>query len=253
MSYNRILADKDYGNYIIDKCYEDEPFKFDQFDSSVEKLKDLIDTRYIDNDEVYRDKKCIVVASGGSVMKSELGDEIDKFDLIVRTNLAKYEGFEKHVGSRTDVRFLSHKTFGNTLPTADFSAYDVDYVPNSNSHLVIRSVGNIGSMIPGFALNQNGKNKFSILDLEYNTYLDKQLKTGHYCTVGFSAVHTMMDLGCKVYIYGFDFYDESTSYHYYEKVSKVAQTGRTNHPMKKEKVYIDYLVNAGKIEKLYGN
>jgi len=250
MIYNKILADKGYGNFIIDKCYNDEPFKFDQFNSSVEILKDLIDTRYIDDDEIYKDKKCIIVASGGSVLHNELGDEIDEFDLIVRTNLAQYEGFEKHVGSRTDVRFLSHKTFGNTLNDVDFSAYDVGYIPNSNSHLIIRSVGNIGSMIPGFILNQDGKNKFSILDLDYNTYLDRQLNTGHYCTVGFSAVYTMMDLGCEVYIYGFDFYDESTPYHYYEKVSKKAQTGRVNHPMKNEKVYMDYLVNTEKIKRL---
>ena len=137
MNYNKILADKAYGNYIIDKCYEDTPDKFVQFDSSVKRLKDLVETRYIDNDNVYKDKTCIVVASGGSVLKNELGDEIDKFDLIVRTNLAQHEGFEKHVGSRTDVRFLSHKTFGNTLNNKDFSAYNVDYIPKSNSHLII--------------------------------------------------------------------------------------------------------------------
>tara|TARA_R110000796_G_C14560180_1_gene434775 strand:- start:499 stop:1251 length:753 start_codon:yes stop_codon:yes gene_type:complete len=250
MSYNKILADRDYGNFIIDKCHKDEPFKFNQFNSSVNQLKDLLDIKYIDNDGVYKGKKCVVVASGGSVLDNKLGDEIDEFDLIVRTNLAQYEGFEKHVGSRTDVRFLSHKAFGNTLSNVDFSSYDVDYIPNSNSHLIIRSVGNIGSMIPGFILNQDGKNKFSILDLDYNTYLDRQLNTGHYCTVGFSAVHTMMDLGCEVYIYGFDFYNESTSYHYYEKVSKKAQTGRANHPMKNEKVYFDYLMATDKIKRL---
>tara|TARA_B100001564_G_C20606553_1_gene655435 strand:+ start:257 stop:1009 length:753 start_codon:yes stop_codon:yes gene_type:complete len=249
MSFDRILATKDYGKFIIDKCNETESYKFSEFNSSVEELKQLIDTRYID-ENIYDGKSCVVVASGGSVLQKEFGEVIDKFDLVVRTNLAKFEGFEKHVGSRTDVRFLSHKTFGNTLPKEDFSAYDTNYVPNSKSHLIIRSVGNVGSMIPGFALNKDGENNFSILDLDYNTYLDRQLNTGHYCTVGFSAVHTMMDLGCEVYIYGFDFYNESTPYHYYEKVSKKAQTGRANHPMKSEKVYIDYLVNVEKVKRL---
>ena len=136
MSYDRILANKEYGNFIIDKCYQDEPYKFEKFNTSVERLKNLVSTDYIDDDEIYKGKTCVVVASGGSVLSNELGKEIDKFDLVVRTNLAQFEGFEKHVGSRTDVRFLSHKTFGNTLPTADFSAYDVNYVPNSNSQLI---------------------------------------------------------------------------------------------------------------------
>jgi len=249
MSYDRILATSDYAKYIIDKCKEMESFKFTKYDSTVYELKKLIDDNFIDKN-IFEGKSCVVVASGGSVLTNQLGDKIDKFDLVVRTNLAKFEGFEKHVGSRTDVRFLSHKTFGNTLKEEDFSAYDINYIPNSNSHLIIRSTGNVGSMIPGFAMNKNSRNKFSILDLDYNTYLDRQLNSGHFCTVGFSAVHTMMDLGCEVYIYGFDFYDESMPYHYYEKVSRVAQTGRANHPMKNEKVYIDYLIATDKIKRL---
>jgi len=168
----------------------------------------------------------------------------------VRTNLAQYEGFEKYVGSRTDVRFISHKSFGNTLNNIDFSAYDINYVPNSNSHLIIRSVGNIGSMIPGFAMNQHSENKFSILDLDYWSHLNKYLNSHHYATVGFTAVITMMHLGCEVSIHGFDFFSSSTQYHYYEKVSPKAQSGVSNHPMTSEKSYIDYLVNTGKIKRL---
>ena len=43
MSYTKILADKDYGNYLIDKCYQDEPFKFRDNNKSYADLKDLID------------------------------------------------------------------------------------------------------------------------------------------------------------------------------------------------------------------
>lgn len=247
----RILADREYGNFIMDKCYEDEPFKFEQYDLSVDKLKDLIDSsRYIDDNEVYVGKTCVVVASGGSVLDKELGDEIDNFDLVVRANLAQFEGFEKHVGSRTDIRFLSHKTFGNTLNNTDFSAYDVDYIPNSNSHLIIRSIGNVGSMIPGFAMNRQGNNKFSILDLDYWSYLNEPIDSHHYATVGFTAVITMMHLGCEVSIHGFDFFNSSTQYHYYEKVSPHAQSGAPNHPMDDEKNILEHLVNIGKIKRL---
>ena len=41
MSYTKILADKDYGNYLIDKCYQDEPFKFHDNNKSYADLKDL--------------------------------------------------------------------------------------------------------------------------------------------------------------------------------------------------------------------
>jgi hypothetical protein len=48
MSYNRMLATKDYGKFLIDRCYETEPYKFTKYDSSVDELKKLIDDKYID-------------------------------------------------------------------------------------------------------------------------------------------------------------------------------------------------------------
>jgi len=249
MSYNRMLATKDYGKFLIDRCYETEPYKFTKYDSSVDELKKLIDDKYID-ENMYKGKSCVIVTSGGSVLEKELGCEIDKFDLVVRTNLATFEGFEKHAGSRTDVRFMSHKTFGNTLKNEDFSAYDIDYIPNSNSHLIIRSAGNVGSMMPGFAMNKKGKNKFSILDLDYNLHLDRLADNRHFCTVGFSAVYTMMNFGCDVSIYGFDFYDPSKACHYFEEVSTIANRGRENHNVLNEKKQFDYLIEIGKIKRL---
>jgi hypothetical protein len=251
MSYDKVLADKSYANSIIEKCYEDEPSKFEEYDTTFEELKDLVNTsRFIDDNKIYEGKKCVVVASGGSVLEKELGHKIDNFDLVVRANLAQFEGFEKHVGSRTDVRFMSHKAFGNTLKNTEFSAYDINYVPNSNSHLIIRSVGNIGSVIPGLALNKDGNNKFSILDLDCWDYMNEPLNSKDYGTVGYSAVITMMLLGCEVSIYGFDFFDGSSKYHYYESVAPHVQTGGPNHPMGGEKQYLNYLIELGKIKKL---
>ena len=67
MSFDRILATKEYGKFIIDKCNETESYKFSEYNSSVGELKQLIDTRYID-ENIYEGKSCIVVASGGSVL-----------------------------------------------------------------------------------------------------------------------------------------------------------------------------------------
>jgi hypothetical protein len=48
---------------------------------------------------------CILVGNGTSVLDSELGAEIDTFGTVIRFNRFEVQGFEKHVGSKTDVWF----------------------------------------------------------------------------------------------------------------------------------------------------
>ena len=145
---------------------------------------------------------------------------------------------------------MSHKTFGNILITDEYSSYNKDYIPTSKKHhLIIRSARNIGSMVPGFLLNIiGGDNVFSILDLDYNLHLDRLTSSNHFCTVGFSAVLTMMDLGCDVYIYGMDFYNPDKKFHYFEENSELIKSSR-NHSIQQETSYIEHLLSIGKIKK----
>jgi len=251
----KMFANKEYAYRLVDKCYKDEASKFDKHNVSVDSLKHMFDIRYTDETSIYKGKKCIIIGSGGSVLDNERGFEIDKFDIIVRNNLARHEGLEKYVGSRTDIRFMSHKSFGNKLLISEYSSYDENYIPKSKKHhLIIRSAGNVGSMIPGFARNINNNHIFSILDIKYNIFLDRLVNDfdnwipqKNTCTVGFSAIHTMMDLGCDVYIYGMDFYNKSKAFHYWEDCSTNVMC--TEHSIDREKLYIDNLIKEEKIKK----
>jgi hypothetical protein len=49
------------------------------------------------------DKNVIVVGNGPSILKYEVGAEIDKFDIIIRVNGFRIKGFEKYIGTRTDI------------------------------------------------------------------------------------------------------------------------------------------------------
>ena len=46
--------------------------------------------------------KVLIVGNGPSLLKVEKGSLIDTFDHIVRFNAYAIDGYEKHVGSRTD-------------------------------------------------------------------------------------------------------------------------------------------------------
>lgn len=49
----------------------------------------------------------IVVGNGGSLLDREMGNLIDSYDTVVRINRCKTDGFEKHVGSKTDIWVVS--------------------------------------------------------------------------------------------------------------------------------------------------
>lgn len=62
--------------------------------------------QYFDNN-IYKDKRIIVVGPASSSMNYMLGSEIDKFDCIIRINKStlNLHGKEKNLGSRTDVLY----------------------------------------------------------------------------------------------------------------------------------------------------
>jgi len=47
--------------------------------------------------------KVIIVSNSPVVLDKELGDKIDSFDTIIRINDFEIDGYEKHVGTRTDI------------------------------------------------------------------------------------------------------------------------------------------------------
>jgi len=46
---------------------------------------------------------CLIVGNGTSVLDAELGDKVDSFDTVVRFNAYRIAGYEKHVGTKTDI------------------------------------------------------------------------------------------------------------------------------------------------------
>ena len=59
-------------------------------------------------------KTASLVASSGALLDNKFGKQIDESDLIIRFNAARVEGYEKHVGSRTDIRILNGHSFNGS-------------------------------------------------------------------------------------------------------------------------------------------
>eukprot|EP00401_Gymnodinium_catenatum_P076425 CAMPEP_0117524326 /NCGR_PEP_ID=MMETSP0784-20121206/35188_1 /TAXON_ID=39447 /ORGANISM="" /LENGTH=597 /DNA_ID=CAMNT_0005320471 /DNA_START=77 /DNA_END=1867 /DNA_ORIENTATION=- len=57
-------------------------------------------------------QSCAVVGSSGAILGASYGAEIDAHDFVIRFNAAPTQGYEDHVGSRTDLRMLNCPTLG---------------------------------------------------------------------------------------------------------------------------------------------
>ncbi|NDB56776.1 hypothetical protein EB169_13235, partial [archaeon] len=58
--------------------------------------------------ELLNKKRCAVVSNSGSLLDKSYGELIDSHDVIIRCNRTVIEGYEKFVGSRTDIRLLNN-------------------------------------------------------------------------------------------------------------------------------------------------
>ena len=91
---------------IIRKEYKDDEY-FTSINSNEHSLNGVLDkSEDIILDSIPEGKTCAIVGSSPNVFENENGDFIDEHDCVVRFNLARTEGYEKSVGSKTDFRII---------------------------------------------------------------------------------------------------------------------------------------------------
>lgn len=186
-------------------------------------IEDAINHSVLSNDLNYdfSGKTCAIVGSAPNALNKKYGKEIDEHDYIFRSNDARIEGFEEWVGSRTDFRTVSGKTFASTefekttspLPTATW------FPRLKGEHFLIRSTPyDIDRIFNVYDLHINGKNKISYIHNDIEKYA-KQVTGAIEATSGFMSILVGVLLFGKVDIYGYSFYDGKEAQpgsHYYK-------------------------------------
>ena len=61
------------------------------------------DDKFIEN---YCNKTCAVIGNGGVILDYEDGKKIDDHDIVIRNNQTPLGDYQKHTGSRTDIRIV---------------------------------------------------------------------------------------------------------------------------------------------------
>jgi hypothetical protein len=57
--------------------------------------------------DILKGKTCAVVSNSGELVNHEYGELIDSHDVVIRCNWCLIDGYEKHVGKRTDIKLIT--------------------------------------------------------------------------------------------------------------------------------------------------
>ena len=166
------------------------------------------------------DVNIAVVGNSGILLEKELGSEIDKHDLVIRCNLARVEGYEKHVGSKTSIRCIAGKSFWHDLKNK-FS--DTNYIPSLNETIIVKA-NPLNNAVQGAVRNFNSSNTIHYFNDSFINYCNSLCKSSDV-TVGFCAVILACAFSNQVSTYGFNFFKEKDwgKKHYFENISPYQQ------------------------------
>ena len=204
----------------------------------------------VENSLVGKGETCCVIGNSGSVLSSEMGLLIDSCDFIIRVNTAKVEGYEKNVGSRTDLRIINKHPFIYLYDTEHrrevakyFPEEDFEFLLKiENESIVDRH--NIGLGETQLDLERK-KNKITTLTKSFFT-IDESIKPE--MTTGMVSILIACCYFQDVYVHGFDFYSGKYQTHYFENSIDYDRTGV--HGISEEKILFLNLLELGVIKKI---
>jgi len=208
--------------------------------------------------ELLNKKRCAVVSNSGSLLDKSYGELIDSHDVIIRSNRTVINGYEKFVGSRTDIRLLNNhctdqilnKSFSLNGPyknifsewdtvTLDDVIFDEVIILTHSNH--VPSLKSVRNKLP------NANEVYDSLKFIPNIYIESSKRL----TTGGNSIALASNLFEEVNCFCFDFMQnisdsdsksKTKKLHYFEESNW--KPGNQWHNFKKEKNYLSELQNV---------
>ena len=191
--------------------------------------------------------KVLLVGSGSSLKESNLGKLIDNFDgLVCRFNGFKVKGYEKDIGSRTDIWCMNSRLYYDVCFEEEFSISDDNIITYDDleSYEGEILVGGyyafwgkyVESMSEALSFLPNSKtmHKDSLIDsykqIGYLDYCDVSERNQSITpTTGFESIMHFLKSNYEVYIIVFDYSNQNlkglNNNHYYGSHQINSETG----------------------------
>ena len=191
-------------------------------------------------------KKIILI--GNAPIEKQNGVQIDQFDIIVRFNEFKIEGFEKFIGTKTTHWFVSGLIYNKYKDIAE-SEYAKLSIENKFVVMLDSSIRNISDKRFDIVTSYM-TNKIFPRDI-YNKYFkpdatkcDKKYCYYDYPSTGLMAIFYFLYIQSEpIYLSNFNFFDKNNDLHYYNDKKLLSYGENPNY----EKEIITRLVENKKI------
>ena len=167
--------------------------------------------------DLYAGSTCAVVGSAGAMLDHEYGPLIDECDIIIRCNQAPSTGYEKYVGSSTDVRLVNSHYFTALKGTAPpshasflprmrkiFPSFKEDLLFSLKDEIILVKHG-VNRTLFAKEIAQVEKNNNTVVFMSDAFYQDASSLIGTHATNGFVSILLALKYFSKVGCFGFTF------------------------------------------------
>ena len=189
----------------------------------------------------------LIIANGESILNNDYGEFIDKHPLVARINNYQIKGFEKQIGSKTDIWFNGANS-KLKLQSAKYS----DIIVLMPSQVILKKEADLnGHVSKRLKLN---KEEYTTVSLSNIQTFENQVGYNRLTTGLYSILWALKNYN-EVIIHGFDFFQESKALYYDKSLSKlliknnIIKKGQKHNNIL-EKQFVNNLISENKIKTL---
>jgi glycosyl transferase, family 25 len=177
--------------------------------------------------------KKVLVIGNAPYEKENMGEEIDKYDIVVRFNNYPNKGYQEHIGTKTDIWCLSDATYTKNKPLV-----------RERSHIKKKFI--VTPDVYKDKLESINDNDFEKLLENRDIDVPKEFDFGKsWPSTGLLTLFYLMKKYDDITIFCFNGFDKTKkSIHFYENLQQ------WGHKSDKEKYVIEKLLNEEKIKRL---
>ena len=189
----------------------------------------------------------LIIANGTSVLEHDFGQTIDQYPTIARINNYKISGYEKNIGSKTDIWFNGANS--KLRARGKNPKKVVVLIPSS---ILLKKEKNLNQYIyKRLKINEDNFNVVNVNDIKNfeNHVGADRLTTGLY-----SILWALKNFN-EVIIHGFDFFINTKGHYYNSKITELINTYILNkgskHSNELELEYVNKLLKNNVIKSLF--
>lgn len=146
---------------------------------------------------------CVLVGNGPSVLDREMGSLIDSYETVVRFNFFHTKGYEKYVGTKTDIWFTTIVVPERMTGYEYKMVYEHSWAWNPSEDETFRALANYYS----------GRIKKTTLQTVQEMQNFSGNKNYFFYSTGAIAAFLFSTGGRQVSLYGFDWWENRNKHH----------------------------------------